>query len=209
MAGHITLQPSTTWVSALGEVRALTHAFPLPPPDPPDWCQVPISSPVLESFPAEEGEAAEAPTNNQLKPLTPDTIDDWDDWDDWAEFNICKPCGDSPPSTTTVDWSDFNEHAGKDWTACVAKLIPSFGPLGLLSGIPNDDEPFVEQLETYVDTGASLTVTPFRSDFCDYEELDGNKTLKGLSAGASIKGRGVVHWRIELGDKTIGQLLFL
>ena len=108
MAGHIPLQPPTTWVSALGEVRALTHAFPLPPPDPPDWYPIPILSPVLESFPAEEGEAAEAPTINQLKPLTPDTKHDWEDWDDWAEFNICKPCSTSPPSTSTVDWSDFN-----------------------------------------------------------------------------------------------------
>ena len=210
MAAPVPPRTPVTWVDAFGTVRALEHAFPPPPPEPPDPGEPFDASP--EPFPDGEGddeettvsaEATTASVDSSVMPINPLKTLAPDDLDEWLDFSICKPCTEGVDAPESVDWSDFDNHASTDWMACAAKLIPSFGPLGLLTGLPDDGDPLLEQLEAFVDTGASLTVTPFQSDFSHYEALEGNKTMKGLSAGASIKGRGTVHWRVEVGDKTV------
>jgi hypothetical protein len=100
------------------------------------------------------------------------------------------PCGHTPCETTcndapsSLDWNDFDRHVG-DWKVCFSRLIPSFGPVGLLTGLLSETEPLDDPWEAFLDTCASMTVTPFRHDFIDYEEVQG-KVLKGLTQGATI-----------------------
>ncbi len=92
------------------------------------------------------------------------------------------------------DWSDFDQHVNT-FKCLLSNLVPSFGPLGLLS-IEHDSS------EALVDSCASMTVTPFKEDFIDYSPEKG-KVLKGLTAGAAIKGRGHVLWNLEIGSTVV------
>jgi hypothetical protein len=58
-----------------------------------------------------------------------------------------------------------------------------------------------ELLQTFAviwDTGATLTVTPHRDDFVEFESYDngGRHVLKGLAKGLTIGGAGVVAWSV-------------
>ena len=35
-----------------------------------------------------------------------------------------------------------------------------------------------------------------------HEPVEG-QVLKGLSAGATVQGRGIAHWKMEVGDKLV------
>jgi hypothetical protein len=83
-------------------------------------------------------------------------------------------------------------HAAKCF---VTSWHSSFSPLGILS---REDD-----MKALVDSCASVTVTPHKDDFVEYEEVGDGKVLKGITAGAQIKGRGFVHWNVEAGGKTI------
>ena len=72
---------------------------------------------------------------------------------------------------------------------------PSFGPLGLLA-----DELHQKAI---VDTGASLTISPHREDFVEYQEVGAGRVIKGLKAGAQVVGTGVVHWQAEVNGKVV------
>ena len=164
---------------------------------------------------------------NQLKPQLTLDVDDWMDLTTCrpnGELSICRPCdggmsihrpndggmsintepgseSDETTATTAtcetptaLEWDDFDCHVD-GWRCFLSSFMPSFGPLGLLSADPDDNEAFV-------DTAASITVTPHRSDFVEYEKVEG-KVLKGLSTGAAIQGRGIIHWRLEVGSKVV------
>ena len=129
---------------------------------------------------------------NQSKPVKFDV-------DSWLDATTCRPCGPSAINTDTTraptNWDDFDKHSAG--VSCfLSSWMPSFGPLGLMSVTRDENEAFV-------DTCASMTVTPFREDFLEYETLENKKVLKGLSAGATIQGRGIVHWRLEVGSKVV------
>jgi len=208
MAGPVVKQPPVTWVVALGGVRGLQPCPPLPPPEPPDPLGGPsvvpdASTPVQPSV---DGEGEEEPgAVNQQKPETLDgarepvleglaaeTLDGAIDASFLEGLNLCRPCCE--PKTDGLDWTDFERHAN-NLHCMLSCQFPSFGPMGLLSGSTDEGEAFV-------DTAASLTVTPHKGDFIEYQEVTG-KVLKGLSAGATIQGRGIVHWRLEIGSRVV------
>ena len=210
MAGHVVKPPPVTWVAALGNVRDLHHSFPPPPPpEPPPSLPQPLAPPSNasnKSFTDGEGEEDGTPAAvNQWQ------ISDALDWQDLLDLTICRPCSDddvtactdtttspSGDATTCPDWSCLDSVL-----MCLkSKMIPSFGPLGLLSGIPEPTVPSIDMKEAFVDTAASLTVTPFRDDFIDYIPMEGT-VMQGLSAGANIAGRGTIHWRLDVGNKIV------
>ena len=231
MAGPV-LQPTpVTWVAALGRVRDLRHPLlpppPPKPPDPPDLSSVELSpsgdGDGLTSTDGEgEGTCGEGAVNqlkppcadavtcddNQLKPPCADAVTCVDEA--WLDLTICRPCDDLTTCSTCSDdstsintdatraptnWDDFDEFA-TGWRCFLSRLMPSFGPLGLLSAA-------IDTPQAFVDTAASITVTPFKEDFVEYESVQGSKVIKGLTAGATIQGRGVVHWRVEVGSKVV------
>ena len=195
MAGPVIQKPPVTWVTALAGVRDLVPPLP-PPKKPPDPSESPTDG---------EGEAAmdeqDAEEVNQLKPLECNPVEPLkaEDLAEWDEIEVCQVCNPDQAiveeEQTLNKWDDFDNHADK-WRCCLSKWIPSFGPLGLLAAA-------IDELIALVDTGASVTITPHREDFIEYEEVSGNKVLKGLTAGASIIGRGIVHWKLEVGGKTV------
>lgn len=96
---------------------------------------------------------------------------------------------------------NLQSHVACDLFSCFTCYLSrwpfSFGPIGLLS----DAGP---EMSAIVDTGASLCVTPNRSDFTSYEPVSG-RVLKGLTKGATVQGVGHVLWKIEV-NGTIVQL---
>ena len=116
--------------------------------------------------------------SKQAKPLTASEAAEMDDIDNLFTFHqqnkSCCPCA----------------------TKCfVHTFTQSFGPIGLLAGdmgIPS----------AVVDTGASMTITPYKSDFISYETLD-DKVVEGLAKGSQIVGMGMIHWRIEVDGRTV------
>ena len=141
MAGHVPLRPPVTWVTAVANVHGLAPSLPVPhkPPDP------------SESPTDGEGKAAlEADDINQLKPpeVSCETVAEWDEFD----IEFCRECTPAEDEVDLSNWDDFNLHA-ETWKCFLSRLIPTFGPLGLMAA-------GVEDLEALVDTGASLTITP-------------------------------------------------
>jgi hypothetical protein len=55
-----------------------------------------------------------------------------------------------------------------------------------------------EDMKALVDSCASITNTPHKDGFVEYAVVGDGKVLKGITAGAQIKGRGVVHWNIDI-----------
>ena len=186
MAGPVSLSPPVTWVTAFGSVRDLKHSFPPPPPAEPPDCFSVGPEPLTDG----EGEEMSSVVVNQAKPQ------DSKDLDDLMALSFCKPCIAPAPT-----WNDFAEHA-TGWSAFVTSVVPSFGPLGLLTGLPSVQKPLADLHEAYVDSCASMTVTPFKEDFIEFEEVKG-QVLKGISAGASIQGRGTIHWKVDVGNQTV------
>ena len=202
------------------------------PPDPSALCPVSgslsatvgyPSAPDTESFTDGEGEETGSPDDavNQLQTLTPDEAAEVLDFtichscEEHPDPTICQsclsvkqpcslgeattcPCGDA---TTGPDWSDFDKHAG-ELRCFFSRLVPSFGPIGLMSGLMSRSDPLADAMEAFVDTAASMTVTPHKEDFVKYEEVHG-QVMKGLASGATIKGRGIVHWRVDVGSKVV------
>ena len=70
--------------------------------------------------------------------------------------------------------------------------MDSFGLIGLLSAL--------SLFQAVVDTGASLSVSPYQADFIDYQEHSGT-LMKGLASSAAIAGRGMLEWHVEVGGK--------
>ena len=110
-----------------------------------------------------------------------------EDMDDFSAFSFVT--GISAVAARAMDeWNDLPTHV------CMLAEGESFGPLAMLSA--EDD------LRAIVDTGASLTVTPFREDFVEWTPTTG-KVIKGLTAGAEVAGVGIVSWNIEVGGTTV------
>ena len=51
------------------------------------------------------------------------------------------------------------------------------------------------------DSGATITISPFREDFVDYAASEGS-VLQGLAKGLEIEGTGTVRWAMTLDDGT-------
>jgi len=83
----------------------------------------------------------------------------------------------------------------KQMSCWLSDIVPSYGPLGLIAQQVNE-------WVAIVDTGASITISPYKDDFIEYEELDG-QVVDGLVAGAKIAGEGLVHWQVEVGGKVL------
>ena len=196
MAGHVTLAPPVTWIEAGAGVRGLEHPWapfltkPRKPPDP----SVPSR--------AGEGEEADQPMMDEdpagaVNPLSEA------DAREFGDFKIercscvgpetgchCQECKTPDPSPDL--WDDWSTHAQHCF---ISTARASFGPIGLMA--------VADKMEAIVDTGASICVTPFAEDFDSLELESGSQVLKGLSKGCAIKGRGIVHWRLEVGGKTV------
>ena len=195
MAGPVFLAPPVTWVEAGAGVRGLVHPWapfltkPRKPPDP----SVPSR--------AGEGEEAEDPLSNDsaggVNPLSEADVKEIEN------FRIergpcveqetgchCEECKAVNPSPSL--WDDLSKHV----QCCfISPVMESFGPIGLMD--------VKDKMEAIVDTGASICVTPFADDFESLEMDSGKHVLKGLSKGCAIKGRGIVHWKLEVGGKTV------
>ena len=50
-----------------------------------------------------------------------------------------------------------------------------------------------------IDSGATITITPFRDDFVEYSAQTGS-VLQGLAKGLPKDGTGIVRWRMQLDD---------
>ena len=106
--------------------------------------------------------------------------------DEWKEFEII-PCRGVSTATECLD----------TFTGCVEcfqACAESFGQIGLLSQ--------AEIVQAIVDTGASITLTLYESDFIEYTAVK-DKVVKGLAAGLTIKGIGTVQYHVEVNGKTV------
>ena len=188
LAGHVSLVPPVTWVEAIGGVRGLIDeldAHPPVPRKPPD--------------PSSNGEGRGATVHddsacavNCLSDADAAELESFE-----IEVGCVGPCSGECACQECMKsssglWSDLSKHV-----CFVANLVPSFGPLGLMS--VEEDHALMEAI---VDTGASICITPCRSDFVTFEPQSG-KVIKGLTQGSSIQGVGVVSWRIEVGGTTV------
>ena len=119
-----------------------------------------------------------------------ESVEDIDDEGGWDSFKMTTNCC-FKLLNAMENYSNLHEHV----LLCNTGSVPSFGPLGLLAtGEQN--------VEAIVDTGASLTITPFLSDFITYEKQTG-LVVNGLSKGATVAGIGMIEWLVEIGDKTV------
>ena len=168
----------TTWVDAFGGVRNLHHPYcPVPlrhrvPPDP-------VFIPPMDGEgkgPLDATTQDPTPIINQLSEEELAAFMDFDvkSTDPWHR------------------WDDLPLHVQDP--ACFVACSESFGPIGLLSDAP--------EVQAYVDSCASLTVTPHRGDFIEYKPM-GGKVLQGLVAGANIAGIGIIHWQVEASGKIV------
>ena len=170
--------PPVTWVEAVGDVRSLWHPV-LPrkrkPPDPPL---------------VGEGMELLCSCFKQMRSqlLLPDD-DPILSEEEAAAFDSLKfITGCSGPMLQALEsWDDLFTHVE-------CHTASSFGPLGLLA--KEDDGTAI------VDTGASLTITPFKADFLTYEPQSG-KVIKGLAQGSAIAGVGTIAWLIEVGGEAV------
>ena len=183
MAGPVPLVPPVTWVEAFGRVRALDYP-PLrvtkPPRKPPDPRPFAL-------HPSVNGEGEGAVAEKIVNPLSAEDAAEVAGFDVLTGVPFCLPCD---------QWADAGDHVGNaPLMGLVHQFTRTFGTLGLLAAAPGTGT-------AIVDTGASLTITPHREDFVAYEPVEG-QVLKGLSAGATVQGRGIVHWKLEVGDKLV------
>jgi hypothetical protein len=88
-------------------------------------------------------------------------------------YYCCSTCVSCKPVASGLD---FEMHAAKCYSI---SWDSSFSPLGLLS---REDD-----MKAWVDSCASVTVTPHKDDFVEYEEVGDGKVLKDITAGAQIK----------------------
>ena len=175
MAGHLRPPTLVTWTTAWqGPLGILDPALP-PPTKPPD------PDPPLDG----EGDTDKNGANPVEDPY-PEDMAELQDFDISVGSHSCSCC------STCADWSDFEMHAARCY---VALWYSSFSPLALLS---REDD-----MKALIDSCASVTVTPHRDDFVEYEDVGDGKVLKGITAGAQIKGRGMVQWNVEVNGKMI------
>ena len=195
MAGPVLLVPPVTWVEAGAGVRGLDHpwapflAKPRKPPDP--------------SAPSRAGEGKEAEdlksgngSADGFNPLSESDVKEFEDFKiergpcvEQETGCHCQECEAANPSPSL--WDDFSKHI----QCCfISPVEESFGPIGLMA--------VQDKMKAIVDAGASICATPFADDFESLDVDSGKHVLKGLSKGCAIKGRGIVHWRLE------GRLLF-
>jgi hypothetical protein len=104
----------------------------------------------------------------------------------------CKD--DDDDGETFFEPHQFSPNYGK-LQCWVSSLIPSYGSLGLIAEQ-------VEEWVAIVDTGASITITPYKQDFIEYKEVQG-QVVDGLVAGSQITGEGIVHWQVEVEGKIV------
>ena len=189
-----------TWVEAYGGVRSIDKLpFSLPPPrKPPDPTPTIISPPVVETVSDREGEeddqdhdAPDCACCSDLRQCPSAT--------DVEDVLFCQFVQGSSDIAITHDYDDVTDHVATTTFACLRAFLAdwpvSFGPLGLLSDYGPDET-------AIVDTGASLCITPHRTDFIDYEPVSG-RVLKGLTRGTNVRGVGTVLWKTEVDGKVI------
>ena len=121
-----------------------------------------------------------------------------------GDFKCCFGCQDvcCPCCTETqveIDWNDWDdllkEHVTQNPVWCfLSGWRTTFGPLGMLA-----DQSIIQAI---VDTGASMTISPYRTEFVEYTPQTG-KVLKGIGKGLPIAGVGIIHWKLEVGTKVI------
>ena len=92
----------------------------------------------------------------------------------FAFTSICNFFGTSDPASDCYYYDTFQS--------------PSPTTCALVGSEPSDAMPIV------IDSGASRSLSPNRSDFVTFTPLDSK--IKGVGATASIKGSGRVHWKI-------------
>ena len=181
MAGHLRPPTPVTWTTAWqGPLGMLDAALPplTKPPDP---------DPPLDG----EGDTDKNGVNPVEDPY-PEDMAELQDFDISVGSYSCF-CPPTCASCKPVDkWVDFDMHAAQCF---FTSWYSSFSPLGLLS---REDD-----MKALVDSCASVTVTPYKDDFVEYQEIGDGKVLKGITAGAKIKGRGIVHWNVEVDGKMI------
>jgi hypothetical protein len=96
---------------------------------------------------------------------------------------------DSVPPSVTEAW--------------YGKLLPSFGPLGLLADDVGSSKADSNLIQAVVDTGASMTITFCRDDFISYKPLKGKHVVGGLAHGSPVVGTGIVEWHVEVNDVVV------
>ena len=184
------MAPPVTWVEALGHVRNLHSSLPFtlpPPPEPPPF--------QLSTAGDGEGDPDLKCACGCINPLQCLSTSDVDD------FLTCQFIHgselDNHPNVTAPD--DLALHMATSWydclTCCLSRWPTSYGPLGLLSTTGPD-------FAAILDTGASMTVTPFKTDFVSYEPVTG-RVLKGLTKGTNVEGVGIVNWKIDVGGTVV------
>lgn len=87
---------------------------------------------------------------------------------------------------------DFDRsHVGQDQTTDVFQDITDCFQLQSVYSCDEDDLPLI------FDTGASVSVTPRRSDFISFNSDIAGNFLRGLSERAEVKGVGTVAWKVR------------
>ena len=117
-------------------------------------------------------------------------------------------CGPSSLSPILEPASIFHQHTDFMFTA----NTPSSTTIDLttLSQIPDTklvrfQSAYSTQCGEYpiiFDTGASITITPFRDDFISFDANAGSTRLQGITASAACKGEGTVRFLIIADDGT-------
>ncbi len=177
-----------TWVEALGGVRsfrALPFTLP-PPPEPPPFTFT--SSTAGDR----EGDVATSCCCGCVNPQQCCDLSDCDSSSCGSSCDLSDPdlsCGVHDPALEDLlqcqfihgpDLSSHTEtqttndslalHVAFTWfdclRCCLSQWPSSFGPLGLLAHAG-------PELTAIVDTGASMSVTPFKDDFENYETVSG------------------------------------
>ena len=194
-----TLAPNVTWVEVLGRVRDLHSSLPFTQPPPPEPPPSPCVSPSEElPVPAGDGEGDCEPACcacdcvNHLQCLSASDVE---------ELMTCQFIVN--PETTDLESpppiESFESHVAISWWdclhCCLSQWPSSFGPLGLLDNA-------APEFTAIVDTGASMAVTPFASDFISLQPVSG-RVLKGLTKGTAIAGVGIVCWKVEVAGKIV------
>ena len=198
----VTPIPPVTWVEALGRVRDLHSSLPFTQPPPPEPPPAPPPAPPVPPALLDPAGVGEGDDAHECADACCPHLQCLDS----AALNELMTCEfiHGPNLSNNLHLMEETTDSLEDhvatglfacWSCHLSRWPFSFGPLGLLAGAGPDST-------VIIDTGASLCVTPHKSDFVSHESLSG-RVMKGLTKGAHVAGVGVLRWQIEVGGAIV------
>jgi hypothetical protein len=112
-----------------------------------------------------------------------------------SSMNILTPSSNSSSTSTTNDFAFISDDQHFNLTNITKIPQPeSFIRFQTVYSINNGDYPII------FDTGASITITPFKEDFITFNEDNGKSHLQGITGSTVCRGKGIIELSVIADD---------